>query len=131
MASSIESRVPFLTPALVSFVLALPEEYIISADGTTKAVFRKAMRGIVPDAVLDRSDKIGFVTPENRWLVALRPWVERRLSSRTALEFAPINARRMSREWNDIVAGRRRFDSRVWRWLNTILWVEKFAMEVD
>jgi asparagine synthase (glutamine-hydrolysing) len=131
MASSIESRVPFLTPALASFVLALPEEYIISADGTTKAVFRKAMRGIVPDAVLDRSDKIGFVTPENRWLVALRPWVERQLSSRTALEFSPINARRMVSEWSDIVAGRRRFDSRVWRWLNTILWVEKFAMEAD
>ena len=131
MASSIESRVPFLTPALVNFVLGLPEEYLIAPDGTTKAVFRRAMRGIVPDAVLDRPDKIGFVTPEKRWLTALRPWVERLLSSQTARQISAIDADRMVAEWNDIVANRRRFDSRVWRWLNTILWVQKFALDVD
>ena len=63
MAFSIESRVPFLTPALVNFVFSLPEAYLLTTDGTTKAVFRKAMRGIVPSAILDRRDKIGFATP--------------------------------------------------------------------
>src|SRR6185503_8028116 len=45
MASSIESRVPFLTPALADFLLRLPEEYILGGDGTSKNVFRQAMRG--------------------------------------------------------------------------------------
>src|SRR5262245_5898039 len=43
MAFSIESRVPFLTPELVNFVLSLPEEYILAPDGTSKAIFRTAM----------------------------------------------------------------------------------------
>jgi asparagine synthase (glutamine-hydrolysing) len=131
MAFSIESRVPFLTPALVNFVLALPEEYIIGPDGTTKAVFRAAMRGLVPDAVLDRTDKIGFVTPEKQWLMSLKPWVERLLSSQAAMQISAIDTKQMLREWSDIASGRRRVDSRVWRWLNTVLWVEKFAVEID
>jgi asparagine synthase (glutamine-hydrolysing) len=129
MASSIESRVPFLTPALVKFVLALPEEYLIAADGTTKAVFRRAMRGIVPDRILDRTDKIGFATPEKRWLLTLRPWAERILGSEIARSITALNATEVQREWRGILAGEKRFDFRAWRWINTILWVEKFAVD--
>ena len=60
MAYSIESRVPFLTPELVNFMFSLPEEYSVSANGTTKKLFREAMRGLVPNPILDRKDKIWF-----------------------------------------------------------------------
>jgi asparagine synthase (glutamine-hydrolysing) len=70
MAHSVESRMPFLDTSMVEFCLSLPEAYLLAADGTTKAVFRAAMRGIVPDAILDRRDKVGFVTPEHAWLLA-------------------------------------------------------------
>jgi asparagine synthase (glutamine-hydrolysing) len=129
MAFSIESRVPFLTPALVEFVFALPEEYIIAPDGTTKAIFRKAMEGIVPDSILRRRDKIGFATPEKQWLLALRPWVEGLIRSEAAMRIPAINVGELQREWRDIAAGDKRFSFRVWRWLNTILWVEKFGVE--
>jgi asparagine synthase (glutamine-hydrolysing) len=68
MAFSIESRVPFLDRGLTELALSLPEHYLVSQTGETKSVFRAAMRGIVPDAVLDRRDKIGFETPETDWL---------------------------------------------------------------
>ena len=68
MRWSVESRVPFLTPQMAEFVLTLPESYLVSPSGQTKHVFRSAMRGIVPDQILDRRDKIGFQTPENDWL---------------------------------------------------------------
>jgi asparagine synthase (glutamine-hydrolysing) len=126
MAASIESRVPFLTPALAEFVLRLPEEYLIAADGTSKHVFRQAMRGLVPDAVLDRRDKIGFATPELRWLKALRPWVEATLASQRARAIPALNLPAMRREWRCVVEGRRPFDFRVWRWVNLIRWAERF-----
>ena len=63
MAHSVENRVPFLTPRLVEFVQRVPESFLIGDDCLTKSVFRRAMRGIVPDAVLDRRDKIGFTPP--------------------------------------------------------------------
>jgi asparagine synthase (glutamine-hydrolysing) len=73
MRFSVESRVPFLDRALVDFVLALPERMLVDERGTTKAVLRAALRGIVPDPILDRRDKIGFETPETSWIDAQRP----------------------------------------------------------
>lgn len=68
MLWSIESRVPYLDRDLVEFCLSLPEQYLISPEGETKSVFRSAMRGLVPDAILDRRDKIGFEPPRRDWL---------------------------------------------------------------
>ncbi len=128
MSFSIESRVPFLTPALINFCLTLPEEYIISDDGTSKAVFRQAMRGIVPDAILDRRDKIGFATPEESWLTFQRPWVDRVLRSETARRVHSLNLEAVMREWHAIVDQGKRFDFRVWRWINTIRWAERYQV---
>ncbi len=68
MHFSIENRVPFLTIPLADFVLSLPESFTVSKTGQTKSVFREAMRGIVPDLILDRKDKIGFETPLEDWV---------------------------------------------------------------
>ena len=68
MAFSIESRVPFLDHRLVEFVFSLSDEDKLSS-GVTKKILRDSLRGIVPDAILDRKDKKGFVTPgEVKWL---------------------------------------------------------------
>ena len=61
---SLESRVPFLTIEMAEFALSLPESFLLSNEGKTKYIFREAMRGIVPDEILDRKDKIGLGTPE-------------------------------------------------------------------
>ena len=127
MAFSIESRVPFLTRELAEFCLALPEEYLIDMHGRTKSVFREAMRGIVPDEILDRRDKIGFATPERDWLTALSPWVEGVLSSAEAIPY--FNTDNARKEWAAIGRGQKRFDWRVWRWLNYVRWAELFAVQ--
>lgn len=62
MAFSIESRVPFLDHRLVQLCFSMPNEDKVHR-GETKRVLRSAMRGLVPDAVLDRRDKTGFTTP--------------------------------------------------------------------
>lgn len=68
MAHSVESRLPFLGQNLVSFVQTLPEEFLLSQSGETKRVLRSAVRGLVPDDIIDRRDKVGFETPEEHWL---------------------------------------------------------------
>ncbi len=67
MAFSIESRVPFLEADLVDFILSLPAELKI-CNGMTKWVFREALKGIVPEDIRVRIDKLGFPTPERKWL---------------------------------------------------------------
>jgi asparagine synthase (glutamine-hydrolysing) len=128
MAFSIESRVPFLTPPLTDFIFSLPEEYVISPEGTTKALFRDAMRGIVPDAVLDRKDKIGFATPERQWLSTLRPWVEETLRGDAAAGIPALDLKAIFGEWTGITEGRQGFDFRIWRWINLIRWADLFAV---
>jgi asparagine synthase (glutamine-hydrolysing) len=104
----------------------LPSEYLLSPDGTTKHVFRKAMRGIVPDAILERRDKIGFATPEAQWLKTLRAWVDDALASEQAHACGALDVAAMQRDWQAVLAGRARFDFRFWRWVNLIRWAERF-----
>ena len=126
MAASVESRVPFLTRSMAEFCLSLPEEYLIDMNGRSKSVFREAMRGIVPDPILDRRDKIGFATPEADWLRALAPWVETTLGTAENIPYLNLDAAR--REWQAMRAGKA-VDWRVWRWLNYVRWVQMFKVE--
>ena len=131
MAHSVESRVPFLTPSLVELALSLPESHLIADDGTTKSVFRAAMRGIVPASVLNRRDKIGFATPEYDWLRSESDWVEGILKSDTARSIPAIDPAAMLRAWSTVRQGNTPRDFRVWRWLNLIRWAEQFQVEFD
>lgn len=125
MAHSIESRVPFLTPKLAQFAMSLPEHYLVSSDASSKAVFREAMRGIVPDTILQRRDKIGFATPEANWLATLKPWIDETLSSDTGNGIAAIDADIMRQQWRQYIDTKQGFDFRFWRWANFIRWVER------
>lgn len=124
MAHSIESRVPFLTREMAEFCLSLPEHYLVDDTGCSKSVFRRAMRGIVPDAILDRRDKIGFATPERQWLESLGDWVDAALKQAEAVPYLRMDAAR--REWQAIRNGRSAFNWRVWRWLCYTRWVQLF-----
>lgn len=124
MRFSVESRVPFLTLDMVNLLLSLPESYLISAKGETKHVFRAAMRGIVPDDVLDRRDKIGFATPEQAWLVSMADTVRGWLSEDLHLPF--FNQVEVLREFELIIAGKKPFSWQVWRWINFCRWHSHF-----
>lgn len=66
MAHSVEVRPPFLDHRIVEFANGLSGGAKIR-DGRNKAVLKQALRGILPDSVLDRP-KEGFLMPINAWL---------------------------------------------------------------
>jgi asparagine synthase (glutamine-hydrolysing) len=59
MYFSIENRTPFLDRNLFENCNRMPTQYLVK-DGGAKAVLRDAMRGIVPDVILNERKKIGF-----------------------------------------------------------------------
>ena len=59
MSVSIENRSPFLDTELFSHAYSIPSQHLIH-EGKTKAVLREAMRGIVPDIILNNDRKVGF-----------------------------------------------------------------------
>lgn len=66
MAHSIEVRVPMLDANLTSYVMGLPSNLKVRS-GQKKWILRRALRGIVPDAILD-GPKTGFGVPYGYWL---------------------------------------------------------------
>lgn len=120
MRFSVESRVPFLTTDMADFVFSLPEHYLVSDLGETKSVFRAAMRGIVPDAVLDRRDKIGFATPEIDWLSSLSGPAREWIGDSASIDF--LKPAQILREFDRMLAGHTRFTWQAWRWINFSRW---------
>jgi asparagine synthase (glutamine-hydrolysing) len=122
MRFSVESRVPFLTIEMAEFLLSLPEQHLVADNGETKSIFRAAMRGVVPDRILDRRDKIGFATPEREWIVEMSNTIRGWLSSDIGLPF--LDQKALLKEFDQVVDGRRPFGWQVWRWINFYRWYQ-------
>lgn len=74
MAFSREVRLPFLDHRLVEYAFGLRPELLLSR-AVTKVALRRAMRGIVPDEIIDRKDKLAYAPPQQSWLRGpLFPW---------------------------------------------------------
>lgn len=124
MRWSIESRVPFLTIPIAETALGLPEEFLLSPDGETKHVLRRALRGIVPDRTLNRRDKVGFQTPQSSWLLGLgAETIASWLGGLDHLEIVNSHAARKEMR-TQIEEGRP--TAEVWRYLNTAIWADQF-----
>ena len=83
MANSLEARVPLLDHKLVEFAATIPPEYRLRGN-ESKSIFKRAMRGILPDQVIDRR-KQGFAAPFNIWFnTHLGDFVRQILLSETA-----------------------------------------------
>jgi asparagine synthase (glutamine-hydrolysing) len=78
MATSLEARVPFLDHEFVALVLSLKPAHRMSG-GVPKGLLKTAVRGLVPDALIDRN-KQGFGVPVHEWFFgALGEQVSREL----------------------------------------------------
>jgi asparagine synthase (glutamine-hydrolysing) len=126
MAHGVESRLPFMDYRLVEAVFRMPGHYKLR-DGLGKAVLRKAMRGTVPDDILDERRKRAFTTPIARWFrdepeKTLHPVLlsdrcrKRGLLARGPLEEALERHR----------SGRFDLSFHIFRWLTMELWFQRF-----
>lgn len=66
MSTSVEARVPFLDPILVTYTMGLPRTLKVPR-GQRKHLLKTACRGLIPDAVID-AEKRGFGAPMAAWL---------------------------------------------------------------
>ncbi|MDM7935700.1 MAG: asparagine synthase C-terminal domain-containing protein, partial [Methanothrix sp.] len=127
MAHSREARVPFLDYRIVEFVSGLPERFIIHS-GMTKAILRDAMRGTVPEEILDRRDKIGFAAPEDDWLRSgeMRELLEEWFIRERPISAPFIDLERTRRMIHEHLARRRGHGRALWRTLFLEAWMRVF-----
>ena len=126
MAWSVESRTPFLDYRLVEFNLSLPERYVYH-KGIRKHILRKAMHNVIPDAIENRRDKMGFVTPEEVWLKEEgKSWFNEELEAAYKnLDGTMVNAGLARTYVSEIMNGTRAFDFMPWRIICFNRWLNK------
>jgi len=125
MATSVESRVPFLDHKLVEFTCSLPEKLKLRG-GATKYILRESMKGVLPEAILSRS-KMGFPVPIGAWF---------RGAYRSVIDEYVLSERAMSRGLfnqdfvRDLVqrhqSGAENHDERLWALVNFEMWQRQF-----
>ncbi len=125
MAASVEVRVPLIDDDVVDLVARLPDS--LRVDGMrTKVALRRAMKGRIPDAILNRP-KAPFAAPLRSWLRHdLAPLVSEYLGPARILERGLLNpgvVYRMIREhrhgWED-------HSLRIWALLTLEVWIQEF-----
>ena len=65
MGVSLEARVPFLDHNFVEYSMSIPSD-LKTKEGNLKYILKKAVRGIIPDKIIDR-EKQGFAAPIKEW----------------------------------------------------------------
>lgn len=126
MAHSIEARPPFLDHKLIEFAATIPAELQLR-NGTTKRILKRALRGILPDPVIDRR-KRGFAIPLGRWFRGhLHEFVRDLLLSETSTRRGIFN-----REYIEgLIRGRAEgrgtdLDLELWTLISFELWCRTF-----
>lgn len=129
MAHSLEGRSPFLDQRLMEFMARVPADLKLRG-GVSKYLLKSGLRGVLPDAVLDRP-KMGFGVPLGHWLrTSLRELLTDTLLSQTALArgyFRPDAVRQMI---DAQIAGSDEFQYTLWDLLLLERWHRIFIDQV-
>jgi len=125
MATSIESRVPFLDHPFVEFSTRVPDSLKLRGN-TAKYLIKKVAEEFLPRDIIYRS-KMGFPTPLRQWL--RQPSAEplfRRILHPDGLVAAYLDRDKVSQLLDRHRSGREDATDRIWRLLNLAIWGEIF-----
>ena len=122
MAHGLESRVPLLDHPLVEFAATIPADSKFR-DGEMKHIFKKAIKRFLPDAIHNRTDKMGFPTPLNQWIKNdAHDFTRDILTSQAALGRELVNNRTVMEK----IATESKFGRNIWGLLSLELWQQTF-----
>jgi asparagine synthase (glutamine-hydrolysing) len=125
MAHSLEAREPLLDHRLVEFAATIPPEMMLRG-GRTKWILKEAMRGVLPDDIIDRR-KHGFAIPLGRWFRGtLGGFVRDLLLTKRSRERGIFNPAAIEALVRSHEEGRP-LDLQIWTLLSFELWCRAFV----
>jgi asparagine synthase (glutamine-hydrolysing) len=122
MAHGLESRVPLLDHPLIEFLATVPAD-VKFEGGRMKHLLKLAYANVLPSAIADRRDKMGFPVPLKEWFSGpLRDFVQDTFRSRHARQRPFLNADAVLANFE----GAGRFSRKVWGLLCLEQWQRIF-----
>jgi asparagine synthase (glutamine-hydrolysing) len=126
MQFSLETRFPFLDHNLVEKTLSIPTENYIK-NGYTKVIMRNALKGILPEKIRMRKDKVGFSTPESDWFKnrKLQAILEDVIESDSFKGRGYFDVKQCKKEFKSF-QNYHKYNPEFWKWINLELWFRTF-----
>ncbi len=125
MAHSIESRAPFLDYRLVEFIVSCKSSLRIG-DGETKRMLREGMADLLPEGITKRQDKIGFITPEERWVREDDPQLFEKLLDKAVDQSDGVLSDAARTKGRKIISGEKPYNAVLWRMICFGVWMKRF-----
>ena len=129
MAHSVESRVPFLDYRLVEFCMSLPAGFKIR-NGVRKAILREGMKNDLPKDILNRYDKMGFVTPQEYWINQHKK-VIRETIKKISSSYSDVFDKKIAIFADEVLSKKQtRHYSFLWRVMTFERWINLYAVDI-
>ena len=129
MAHSIESRIPFLDFRLVDLVYSLPADHKFKS-GLSKRILRDSLSGVIPNKVKNRINKMGFVTPGERWVLDNPEKYKAALKNAIDQAGVVLNAPECYERFSSMIDGKIPFDNSFWRIIFFGEWIKCYKVTV-
>ena len=125
MAHSLEARVPMTDPELTEYMASVPID--VKFPGLRKKnIMRKAMRGFLPDNILNKK-KMGLEIPYSRWFKnELKDILTEYLSPHRIKESGLFRSEVVSQLMADHLNGNADHGRALWGLLNYMMWLELY-----
>ncbi|MFG0336087.1 MAG: asparagine synthase (glutamine-hydrolyzing), partial [Maioricimonas sp. JB049] len=123
MGASLEARVPFLDHKFVEYAMGISQD-VKTRDGVLKHILKKAVRGVIPDSIIDRR-KQGFGVPVHDWLMDTLGTVARERIDRFCNETGLFDPAAIAELYNA------RDCQQLWFLLNLAMWWEHHFADAD
>ena len=126
MGVGLETRAPFLDPALFLYAWQMPHHMKIRA-GTSKWALRQVLHRHVPRSLVERP-KMGFGIPIAAWLRGpLRDWAENLLDERRLRSAGFFQPTEIRRAWRQHLRGEANWQYHLWSILMFEAWRDEYG----
>lgn len=125
MAHSLEAREPLLDHKLIEFAQSIPARFKLRGL-ETKSILKRAVRGLIPDEIVDRK-KQGFDVPLQKWFKEdLREMLQDTLTGSRARSRGYFKPGAVEAILDEHLRGRRDNSRHLWGLLTLELWHQAF-----
>lgn len=123
MAHGLESRVPFLDHPLVEFAATIPAD-VKFKNGSMKSLLRNCTQNVLPNAIVERKDKMGFPVPLSEWMRGeAGDFLRDLFTSRAAKQREFIDNEKVL----DGLTRETQYGRKIWGFLSLELWHQEFC----
>ncbi len=123
MASSLETRVPFLDHKLIEYVWQIPHSLKLK-NGDGKWILKQVLNQYVPKNLTERP-KMGFGVPLGSWLRGpLRDWAENLLNEKRLKQEGYFNSKLIRDKWSEHLSNKKNWQHDLWNVLMFQAWID-------